>query len=192
MYEFVRTRNGAQEYQHTCAETGVTLTLFRCQMRSKSKWWFLSEADEANPGTDKDVDYYQHRSTAAEEREPQPTGWVSCNGQQAKGKDPPPTLERLDPLCAPGMEEASLEHQLARWVLDNRIVAEVFGPAIHREVVSRAANLLRFLADMRALSPRTSTWPGGPGSGSGRPRRSWWRRSTSPSSRSSAARSTPP
>jgi hypothetical protein len=39
-----------------------TLTVFRCTMRSQQKWWFLSEADEVQPGTDKDVDYYQHKS----------------------------------------------------------------------------------------------------------------------------------
>jgi hypothetical protein len=34
----------------------------------------------------------------------------------AKGRDPPPTLERLEALCEPGKEDVTLEHQLMRWV----------------------------------------------------------------------------
>jgi hypothetical protein len=37
-----------------------TITLFQCTMQSKQKWWFLSEADEEQPGTDRDIDYYEH------------------------------------------------------------------------------------------------------------------------------------
>lgn len=77
-YEHVRDRNGAPEYQRDCGN-GIVLTLFRCQMRSRSKWWFLSEADKDQPGTDKDIDYYQHRSSSQEEQEPNPTGWITCS-----------------------------------------------------------------------------------------------------------------
>lgn len=80
-YDYVRTRNNAPEYQHDCGD-GVVLTLFRCQMRSRAKWWFLSEADKDQPGTDKDIDYYQHRSTAAEDQEPNATGWQTCTGNR--------------------------------------------------------------------------------------------------------------
>ena len=38
------------------------IKLFRCTMRSQQKWWFLLEADEHQPGTDKDIDFYQHKS----------------------------------------------------------------------------------------------------------------------------------
>jgi hypothetical protein len=41
---------------------GHKLTLFRCTMRSHQKWWFLSEEDEEQPGTDRDIDYCQHKS----------------------------------------------------------------------------------------------------------------------------------
>ena len=58
---------------------GIVLTLFRCQMRSRAKWWFLSEADKDSPGTDKDIDYYQHRSTVLEELEPSASGWITCS-----------------------------------------------------------------------------------------------------------------
>jgi len=49
---------------------GKTLTLFRCTMRSQQKWWFLSEADADQPGTDKDIDYYQHKSKKWQEKKP--------------------------------------------------------------------------------------------------------------------------
>jgi ubiquitin carboxyl-terminal hydrolase 9/24 len=39
-------------------------------MRSQQKWWFLSEADKDQPGTDRDIDYYQHKSKEHEETEP--------------------------------------------------------------------------------------------------------------------------
>jgi hypothetical protein len=76
-FEFTRERNGAPEYQRDC-ENGVILTLFRCQMRSRHKWWFISEADKDSPGTDKDIDYYQHRSAPNEEQEPSAKGWITC------------------------------------------------------------------------------------------------------------------
>ena len=41
-------------------------------MRSQQKWWFLSEADEEQPGTDRDIDYYQHKSKEDEELQPPP------------------------------------------------------------------------------------------------------------------------
>lgn len=35
------------------AERPPDLTLFRCTMRNKCKYWFISVADPASPGTDK-------------------------------------------------------------------------------------------------------------------------------------------
>ena len=32
------------------------ITLFRYTMRSQQKWWFLSEADDDQPGTNTDID----------------------------------------------------------------------------------------------------------------------------------------
>jgi ubiquitin carboxyl-terminal hydrolase 9/24 len=54
--------------------------------RSRARWWFISEADKEQPGTDKDIDYWQHRSSLAEEHEPNPTGWLTCTSQS----EPPP------------------------------------------------------------------------------------------------------
>jgi hypothetical protein len=36
----------------------VKLTVTRCLMLSQKKVWFLSEMDEEQPGTDRDVDFY--------------------------------------------------------------------------------------------------------------------------------------
>jgi ubiquitin carboxyl-terminal hydrolase 9/24 len=70
-------------------EGGNTFTLFRCTMRTKQKWWFLSVADLEKPGTDKDVDYYQHKSTLEQEGEPPVFGWIVSIGEKAPGIDPP-------------------------------------------------------------------------------------------------------
>jgi len=56
-------------------------------MRSQQKWWFLSEADEEQLGTDRDIDYYQYKSKEDEELQPPPRGWVTC---RTAGIDPPP------------------------------------------------------------------------------------------------------
>lgn len=125
---------------------GKKLTLFRCTMRSQQKWWFLSEADEEQPGTDRDIDYYQHKSKEHEETEPPPTGWLTCRNA---GLDPPPNLTRLGLMVPPGEEQNTLEHQLARWAIDNRIIETlVLGDSVHREIVSRSVPLINFLASM--------------------------------------------
>ena len=151
VYTFSRFRNDAPEYQYEVGD-GRVLTLFRCQMRSKCRWWFLSEADEASPGTDKDIDYYQHRSLPIDDREPQLMGWSTCSSGNSKGQEPPPLVERLDPMCEPGKEEDSLEHCILRWALEHNLVEDLFGPSIHREVVSRSGVLLSFMADMKGLT----------------------------------------
>jgi ubiquitin carboxyl-terminal hydrolase 9/24 len=121
-----------------------TVTLFLCTMRSSLKWWFLSEAHEHEPGTDKDVDYYQHKSKREEQGLPSKAGWVTCRA----GSDPPPTLEAVGILEPRGEEYNTLEHQLARWAKDNGVIELVLGDGIHPEVVSRSAGLIKFLAGM--------------------------------------------
>ena len=123
---------------------GKTITLFRCTMRSSQKWWFLSEADEDQPGTDKDVDYYQHKSKRDEEALPSQSGWLTCRA----GADPPPTIEALGKMLPKGEEYNTLEHQLAKWAIENGVIELMLGDGIHREVVSRSAGLIKFLAGM--------------------------------------------
>lgn len=125
---------------------GKKLTIFRCTMRSQQKWWFLSHADEEQPGTDRDVDYYQHKSKEHEEDHPPPGGWITC---RVAGVDPPPTMESEGLLVPAGQEYNTLEHQLAKWAIENEIVENVLGDTtIHREVVNRSTGLVQFLASM--------------------------------------------
>lgn len=123
---------------------GKTLTLFRCTMRSQQKWWFISEADEDQPGTDKDIDYYQHKSKPQEESLPSPSGWVTCRA----GVDPPPTLKPVGLMVPPGEEENTLEFVLAKWAIENGVIELVLGDSIHREIVARSTALIKFLAGM--------------------------------------------
>jgi ubiquitin carboxyl-terminal hydrolase 9/24 len=124
---------------------GKNLTLFRCTMRSQQKWWFLSEADEEQPGTDRDIDYYQHKSKEHEEMEPPAAGWVTCRNA---GVEPSPRLQGRGLMVPKGEEYNTLEHQLAKWAIENKIVELVLGASLHREVVHRSIPFIEFLAQM--------------------------------------------
>ena len=131
------------------------LTLFRCSMRSKQKWWFISEADLKSPGTDKDIDYYQHKSLFDQEREPPCFGWntVSGTSYQGPGRDPPPVLTRLEPFIPPGMTESNfLIIKLKNWAMEHHLLEHIFTASIHREVVSRTSKFLVLLAELNCLS----------------------------------------
>jgi len=121
------------------------LTLFKCTMRSQQKWWFISEADEHQPGTDKDIDYYQQKSKKNEENLPPPTGWITC---RSAGVDPAPYLEAKGMVVPPGEEYNTMEHQMAKWAIENKVVELVLGSSIHREIVARSTRLLSFLVQM--------------------------------------------
>ena len=150
-------RGAEVSYERKIPETekdgaGKNLTLFRCTMRSQQKWWFLSEADEEQPGTDRDIDYYQHKSKEHEEREPPATGWITCRNA---GIDPPPNLRGRGLMVPPGEEYNTLEHQLAKWAIENGIVELVLGDSLHREIVARSTSLIKFLAFMCERDPPT-------------------------------------
>jgi len=145
-------RRDKLRYTLTTAD-GVLLTLFRCQMRSQAQWWYISEADPKDPGTDKDVDYYQHKSKPHEERIPPLSNWNSVTGGHQRGVDPPPTLRILEYDVEEGKEADLPEARLVRWILENDVVGSVFkASSAHREVVSRSAQMLRFLAEQNALT----------------------------------------
>mmetsp|Transcript_32541 Transcript_32541/g.66280 ORF Transcript_32541/g.66280 Transcript_32541/m.66280 type:complete len:2909 (-) Transcript_32541:130-8856(-) len=133
-----------EQQQQQGGVAGKTLTLFRCTMRSQQKWWFLSEADADQPGTDKDIDYYQHKSKKWQEKKPPDFGWLTCRS----GEDPPPTLKSLSVMVPPGEEYNTLEHKLAKWAIENGVIELVLGDSIHREIVSRSTELIKFLAGM--------------------------------------------
>lgn len=138
------TVNTKNEAEGKVKEKAKKITLFRCTMRSQQKWWFLSEADEHQPGTDKDIDYYQHKSKKEEEDEPPTNGWTTCRD----GADPPPALEAKGIMVPPGEEYNTMEHQLAKWAINNNVVELVLGSSIHREIVARSIPLIKFLASM--------------------------------------------
>ena len=114
-------------------------------MRSQQKWWFISEADENQPGTDKDIDYYQQKSKKNEVNIPPSTGWMTCRNA---GADPPPYLDPKGIMVPSGEEYNTLEHQMAKWAIENEVVELVLGNSIHREIVARSVRLINFLVSM--------------------------------------------
>ena len=153
LYEF-SSRDGDQvTYVKRPVNQGEPLlTLFRCSMRTKSKWWFISQADKEKPGTDKDIDYYQHKSNSEEEREPSCFGWNCMGANNVLSKEPAPTLERVGELVDEGTDVSDyLVHKLSRWCLQNDLLNLVFSQSVHREVVSRSAKLVMFLSSVDVL-----------------------------------------
>ena len=51
-------------------------------------------------------------------------------------------------MVPPGEECNTLEHQLAKWAIENKVIELVFGDSVHREIVSRSTSLIKFLASM--------------------------------------------
>lgn len=154
LYEF-SSRDGEQvTYVKRPTQQGEPLlTLFRCSMRTKSKWWFISQADKEKPGTDKDIDYYQHKSNCDEEREPQCHGWNCMGSSNLLSKEPPPALERVGELVDQGTDTTEyLIHKLSKWCLGNDLLNLVFSQSVHREVVSRSAKLVMFLSSIDVLT----------------------------------------
>ncbi|KAG5183596.1 hypothetical protein JKP88DRAFT_163874, partial [Tribonema minus] len=86
-------------------ERPPNLTLFRCTMRNKTKNWFISVAHPDSPGTDKDVDYYQHKTLRQDEQEPPRHGWMTAVCTGASGKDPPPVLTPVGRVIPEGHDE---------------------------------------------------------------------------------------
>lgn len=115
---------------------GKTLTLFQCTMRSQQKWWFISEADKDQPGTDKDIDYYVHKSKPHQNHLPQEENWETVR----HGVDPPPILQPIGACkCL-----SEIEHNLLKWALDNR-VHELAIMAADDEVGGKSSLFFKFL-----------------------------------------------
>lgn len=63
---------------------------------STKKYWYLSEADEKNPGGDGDIDYYKNTDDGQKHKKHAPLrGWITCAGagKNLAGKEPPPMLQ---------------------------------------------------------------------------------------------------
>uniref|UniRef100_M4BN22 USP domain-containing protein n=1 Tax=Hyaloperonospora arabidopsidis (strain Emoy2) TaxID=559515 RepID=M4BN22_HYAAE len=127
-------------------ETGQVFTLFCCTMKSGMKWWFISEADKMQPGSDQDIDYYQHQSQY-EEYLPPTHNWIPTG----KGEAPAPELI-AESVQENGEEHVTrLDNILSTWVVEEKILEGIFGDRIHREIVSRSALLVKFLAESNRL-----------------------------------------
>jgi hypothetical protein len=65
-----------------------------------------------------------------------------------------------------GQEYNTLEHQLAKWAIEHKIVELVLGASLHREVVHRSIPFIEFLAQMclrdQPQAPGTPVIPPGP------------------------------
>jgi len=123
---------------------GKTFTLFRCIMRSGNKWWFISEADEEQPGTDRDIDYYQHDS--AREHLPPSSGWKRTRRKKedCKGITPPPTLEACNLL----FQEKDQKNVVAKW--EDEVIKILFSDSTrHLDVVNRSKALLNVIGQDR-------------------------------------------
>jgi hypothetical protein len=126
-------------------DSGKKFTLFLCTMRNKRlKRWFISEVDNEEPGTDRDVDYYQHKSKDHEWAHPPTDGWITC---QSAGVDPPPSLQPIGYMLPSGQEMNTLEQRLANWAIENELVEKVLSDSTsHPVVVAHALTLVKFLA----------------------------------------------
>ncbi|OQR84903.1 ubiquitin-specific protease [Achlya hypogyna] len=151
-YLLVRKADGesksstATYIQPSTAGSPSPLTLFCCTMKSGSKWWFLSEADKLQPGTDQDVDYYQHQSSL-EECLPPMLGWQATGS----GVSPAPLLV---PTRSPeaSIDPSRFDQQILAFVGRQKLLDEIFGDRMHREVVARSTTLLTFLAESHAVA----------------------------------------
>mmetsp|Transcript_1602 Transcript_1602/g.2995 ORF Transcript_1602/g.2995 Transcript_1602/m.2995 type:complete len:2808 (-) Transcript_1602:373-8796(-) len=126
---------------------GKEFTIVRCNMKSHAKWWFLSIVDPYSPGGAKDIDYYQHKSTVDQHSEPPELSWETMVNA-ALGKAPAPTLTRMARTPDPdGFNETVL-----RWITEQKLIEKVFGPGIHREIVSRSKSLVQLLVEENQLA----------------------------------------
>lgn len=158
MYEVVPRSMEADVWQYSKAPTQAgmpLLTLFRCNMRNtKAKWWFISHADIEKPGTDKDIDYYVHRSTPEDEREPPKNGWTQHHpGMALQGVPPAPKLKRGPPSIGKNMtRDAYLDMKTLDWMEQNDILSLAFGGSMHREIISRSGKVLLYMAEYEVLN----------------------------------------
>ena len=123
---------------------GKKLTLFRCAIRRQQKRWLISEADDEQPGTVRDIDYYQHKSREYKRHYPPVSGWETCRNA---GIHPPPTLQPIGNIVPAAEEMNTFENQLVLWVLANNVVDLATREApIHSEIAQMSNVLIEFLA----------------------------------------------
>jgi len=109
--------------------SGKTLTLASSIMRSQQKWWFICEADEEQPGTDRDRDYYVLKS----DRDPTLNSWKKCRD---RGVDPAPRVVRVGTFRLP--EEHAKEVpaiKFCRWAQANDVFAKTLSDHAYSEYI---------------------------------------------------------
>ena len=148
-YKVVGMHNDAHKYQKQPRHGEPLLTMFRCNLEDKKKLWYISEADQQKPGTNNDIDYYQHKPSVDDQKEPPLRGWIISNSKHGQfGRDPPPTLTRVGSHIPEGMtEDMYLYYRVRIWVRENDLLGKLFGESAHPEIVSRSLKLMTFLAD---------------------------------------------
>lgn len=120
---------------------GKQLTLFRCVLRSGRKWWFLSNADEEQPGTDRDIDFYCQKEPQGTSSHCPLAGWSVC---PTHGAGPSPSMKPR------GRMVTTLQHALSKWAIENEVLETVFnGEENNRAVVSKSTLLIKYLATTR-------------------------------------------
>jgi len=73
----------------------VEFTLFPCMTMAQTWKWCISIADEEQPGTDRDIDFYLSTSRPAKTPLPPATGWRCLQHEPTQSLEPAPTLELL-------------------------------------------------------------------------------------------------
>lgn len=133
-------------------ESDQEITLFRCKMKNHAYIWFISIAERADPGTDKDIDYYQQKSSAPEyARNPPLIDWEVA--AKNLGGHPCPELKALGYVLEEGCtEEMTLMSRIIKMSTDRQLVQQVFGSSIHRAIVSSSKVLLLFLTKNSAIT----------------------------------------
>ncbi|KAF0685065.1 Aste57867_22993 [Aphanomyces stellatus] len=154
VYELVSTPSSSSaagtyiKTESRLANASHPMTLFCCTMKSGSKMWFLSEADQMQPGTDQDIDYYHHQAASGEETIPPLTHWVATG----RGLAPSPLLIPSNAAPTARIDPRRLDQKVLAFVEAKHVLDEIFGDRIHREIVSRSTALLKFLAETGHIS----------------------------------------
>lgn len=155
MYKVVGVHNDAHKYQKEPSRPGEPLlTIFRCNLEDKKKLWYISEADRQKPGTNNDIDYYQHKPSVDDQKEPPLRGWIISNSKHGQfGRDPAPILTRIGSHIPDGMiEDMYLCYRIPFWVRDSGLLGKLFGESAHVEIVNRSLKLMSFLNESGSLT----------------------------------------
>jgi len=121
---------------------GKRLKLHPCLMTEAgdsflSVWWFLSEeTDDSESG----VDYYFHKSNPHEQNRPPLSGWKPCGS----AVDSPLTLEPQSEVIPIGERRNTLEQQLSKWIIQNKVFDVILGA--QNNLMEAPTAMMKFLS----------------------------------------------